>query len=282
MSSSLTPNYTGEAYNISMRAMDYFWHKLLKRPYKLSKVIDTGDGDDIVVFIHGLASKSQIWLPLVAILDKSKYRIISYDLLGFGSSPKPNSSSYSTKDHAKSIYYSIKKDIPGNKKIILVGHSMGCIVSTYLAYNHESLVKNLVLYQPPLLIDERDRRSFHRKMYAYIAKKPPLFLNYVKLVNKLFKNRLENFETAAGSWTSIERSIRNTILTQETILELGQIQIPTDIIYGKMDFVVSRMDAKELARINKNIKLHYVYEMHDIAKRSAKYLKGLLEELPAG
>jgi pimeloyl-ACP methyl ester carboxylesterase len=75
-----------------MGTRDYFWHKILKQPYKLNKVIDTGSGDNLIVLVHGLASKSQIWLPLVEIMDKNKYRIISYDLLGFGSSPKPNSS----------------------------------------------------------------------------------------------------------------------------------------------------------------------------------------------
>jgi pimeloyl-ACP methyl ester carboxylesterase len=262
-----------------MRIKDYVWHKLLKRPYKLSKVIDLGDGDETIVLVHGLASKSQIWLPLVEILSKNKYRIISYDLLGFGTSPKPESSSYSTKDHAKSIYHSVKKDVGAGERVILVGHSMGCIISTYLAYNYGGLVKNLILYQPPLLLDKKDKRSFHRKLYTYIARKPPLFLNYVKIVNRLFRNKLENLETAAGNWTSIEKSIHNTILAQETIFELKNLLIPTDVIYGRMDFVVSRLDAKKLAAINKNVKLHYVYEMHDITKRSSKYIKDLLERL---
>lgn len=262
-----------------MRIKEYVWHKLLGRPYKLSKIIDIGKGDEVLVLIHGLASKSQIWLPLVEILDKSKYRIICYDLLGFGTSPKPNNSSYSTRDHAKSIYHSIKKDIGKEQRIILVGHSMGCLIATYTAYYNDSLVKNLVLYQPPLLIEERDKRSFYRKFYAYIAKKPPLFINFVRVVNRLFKNRLENFKTAESNWTSIEKSIENTILAQETVFELKHLLTPTDIIYGKMDFVVSRPDAKKLARINKNIRLHYVYEMHDITKKSSKYIKALLEEL---
>ena len=262
-----------------MAVKDYVWHKILKQPYKLSKVIDTGHGDTIVLLVHGLASKSQIWVPLVKVMDRQKYRIISYDLLGFGSSPKPDRANYSTKEHAKSIYHSIKKDIGANKKIILVGHSMGCIVSTYMTYRYTGLVGNLVLYQPPLLASEQEKRSFHRKFYAYIANKPPLFINYIKFINRLFKNKLENFETAAGNWTSIEKSIHNTILAQETISELHSISTPTDVIYGKMDFVVSKMDAKEFASINKNIRLHYVYEMHDITKRSSKYLKTLIEEL---
>ncbi len=262
-----------------MGLADYFWHGLLRRPYSLSKVIDIGNGDETLVLVHGLASKSEIWLPLVEVLNKNRYRIICYDLLGFGMSPKPESSSYSTKEHAKSIYHALRKDIGKDQKITLAGHSMGCIVSAYLAYNYEGLVEKIVLYQPPLLLSEMEKRSFHRKLYAYVAKKPPLFLNYIKFVNKLFKNRLENLQTATNNWTPIEKSIHNTILTQETVFELKHLLIPTHIIYGRMDFVVSKLDAKKLAEINKNIKLHYVYEMHDITKRSAKYLKALLEEL---
>jgi len=257
---------------------EYLWHKLLKRPYKLKKVIDIGSGE-AVVLIHGLASQSQIWMPLVKIMDKSKYRIISYDLLGFGSSPKPRSSGYSTQEHAKSLYYSIKKDVTEGQKINLIGHSMGCIISTYLAFNNPRLVKSLILYQPPLLISKTDKRSFHNKLYSYVAKKPSLFLNYIRLINKLFKNRLENFETAVSNWAPIERSINNTILSQQTIFELKRLLIPTHIVYGKMDFVVSRLDAKKIADINQNIKLHYVYGMHDINRRSSKYLNALIKEL---
>lgn len=260
-----------------MRVKEQVWHRLLKRPYRLKKVIDDGQGDNVIVLVHGLASKSQIWLPLVNLLDRSKFRVLSYDLLGFGASPKPYTANYSAEDHAKAINHSLKKDIPSNKKIILVGHSMGCIVATYLAYNKRGLVNNLVLYQPPLLIDKK--LSLHKKLYTYVARKPPLFLNYVKFVNKFFKNRLENLETATGNWTSIEKSIYNTILAQETIFELRSLSIPIHIIYGKMDFVVSRLDAKKIAQINKNINLHYVYEMHDVTKKSAKYIAGLLEEL---
>jgi hypothetical protein len=156
---------------------------------------------------------------------------------------------------------------------------MGCIISTYLAYNRQGLVANLVLYQPPLLVDDKEKASFHRKMYAYIAKKPPAFLNYVGFISRLSKNKLSNFKSSTGNWLSIEKSIINTILAQETIFELKSLSIPTDVIYGKMDFVVSRLDAKKLTQINKNIKLHYVYGMHDITKRSSRYLKTLIEEL---
>ena len=256
---------------------EYFWHRLLKRPFKLAKIIDQGSGKDVVVLIHGLASKSQIWLPLAGTLDKKKYRVISYDLLGFGSSPKPAMSKYSTREHARSIIHALKKDLPKGRQIVLLGHSMGCIIAAYIAFTSPDLAKHLILYQPPILLDSTRKTSLHRKLYAYAAKKPPLFLNYVRFVNRFFANRLESFEQAFNSWSSIEKSIQNTILAQATIFELENLLIRTDIVYGRFDFVVSKLDAKKLARINKNIRLHYVTGLHDITLRSAKYLKKLIE-----
>lgn len=258
---------------------DYVWHGLLKHPFKINKVIDSGGGDNVVVLIHGLASKSQIWQPLIEILDKTKYRVICYDLLGFGTSPKPNAAKYTTSEHARSIIYALKKDLPANQKIILIGHSMGCIIASHIAYSSHTLVKHLVLYQPPILLDNTRKTTFHKKMYEYVASKPPLVLGYIRLVNKFSRSRLESYEQAIENWGSIEKSIKNTILAQATIFELKNLSIQTDIVYGRVDFMVSKLDAKRMAKINHNIRLHSITETHDINKRSAKYLQKLIEGL---
>jgi hypothetical protein len=52
--------------------------------------------------------------------------------------------------------------------------------------------------------------------------------------------------------------------------------VPTDIVYGRLDFVVIRQGAKKLFQQNKHIKLHLVTDMHGISARSAHYLAGLL------
>lgn len=254
------------------------WHRFLKRPYRLKKVIDIGTGNINIILIHGLASRSEAWKPLVDILDKEKYRIRSFDLLGFGISPKPTHVSYSTKDHARAIIHSLSKESLRNEKFIFIGHSMGCIITTHITYSWPNKVHAAILYKPPLLLNESEKRSLHKKFYQYISKKPASMANYAKIVGK-FSNKLAGFNTGEEDWLPIESSLLNTILAQQTLKELRFISKPTHIVYGRFDFLVSKVKAKKLAAINPNLELHFVTEMHDIKPKSSKYLKKLIENL---
>ncbi len=257
--------------------LDTVWHRYLKRPYRLEKVVDIGNGPINVVLIHGLASSSKIWTPLVKLFESEKYRVRSYDLLGFGVSPKPGYAKYSTKEHAKAIMHSLSKESAKSEQFIFIGHSMGCIITTYIACKWPDKVRAAVLYKPPLL-DFDEKRSLHKKFYKYLAGKPPTLSTYAKVSNK-FSNKLGGFKTDEESWLPIEHSLNNTILAQETLSQLEIISKPVHIIYGRFDFFVSKVKAKKLAQINPRLKLDYVPEMHDVKPKSSRYLKKLIEEL---
>lgn len=241
----------------------------------MKKVIDQGDGPVNIVLIHGLASRSEIWQPLIKILDQSKYRVRSYDLLGFGLSPKPGFMKYSTKEHAKAIIHTLDKEELKREKFIFIGHSMGCIIATRLAYKRPGRVQRLILYKPPLLDFEADR-SFYQKFYRYIATKPATLAWLVKFSNR-FSDKLAGFKTEDEYWRPIANSLNNTILAQQTLFELETINKPVDIIYGRFDFLVSTIKAKRLSAINPQLKLHKVAEMHDIKPKSSRYIKNLID-----
>lgn len=256
------------------------WHGLLKRPYRLEKVIDNGDGPTNILLIHGLASRSSIWQPLIDILEPDKYRVRSFDLLGFGISPKPKRARYSTKEHAKALLYTLKKDSMPNEQFVLVGHSMGCIIATHLAYKYPEKVKAVVLYKPPLLLNDAEKRSLHKKFYRYIAGKPAKLSRYTKIMNKL-SEKVVGFDPSSDErWRPIESSLINTILAQRTLNELELINMPTHVIYGRFDFLASKIKAKNLSKLNPCLKLHFVREMHDVKPKSSRYMKKLIETLP--
>ncbi|HEX5455771.1 MAG TPA: alpha/beta fold hydrolase [Candidatus Saccharimonadales bacterium] len=259
---------------------DRVWHIYLKRPYKLKKVVDQGNGPVNIVLIHGLASRSQIWKPLLKLLDKDKYRVRSFDLLGFGISPKPRHLEYSTRDHARTIMHSLRKDSGRNEQFIFIGHSMGCIIATHIAYLWPERVKATILYKPPLLLDSAERRSLHKKFYEYLATKPSTLALFARFINK-FTDKVAGFRTDDEYWLPIANSLHNTILAQETLKELKAIQKPTDIIYGRFDFLASKVKARKLAQINPEVRLHYVSEMHDVKPKSSRYLKKLIDDLSA-
>lgn len=264
-----------------MRISDYVWHKFLKRPYTLEKVIDQGSGKNLVILIHGLGGRAQQWEPLIDTFSGSAYRLVAYDLLGFGSSPKPDFVEYSVEEHVKSLLKSIRGDFNNNQKFILVGHSMGCIIATHLAYKKPKIVKSVLLYEPPLIIGSDKKILLRKYFYNYVAGRPGLVASYLRIANK-FTHKFSSFTKSNASdeqWLPFERSLKNTIIAQNTVDELQNIQPTTHIVYGRLDFVVSKVDAKRMAKINPKIKLHYVTEIHDITQKSSKFLKNIIESV---
>lgn len=266
---------------LKMRISDYVWHNFLKRPYALEKVIDQGPGENLVILVHGLGGQAQQWQPLINVFSGSSYRLVAYDLLGFGSSPKPDFVEYSVEEHVKSLLKSIRSDFKNNQKFVLVGHSMGCIIATHLAYKKPKLVKGMILYEPPLIIGSGKKIFIRKSFYKYVAGRPGLVTAYLRIANK-FTDKFSSFTKSNASdeqWLPFERSLKNTIIAQNTIDELQSIQPTTHIVYGRLDFVVSRLDAKRMAKINPKIKLHYVTEFHDITQKSSKFLKNIIESV---
>src|ERR1035437_8763291 len=102
---------------------------------------DEGNGQDILLFIHGLASYIPAWRKNVAVLNKT-YRCICVDLPGYG---KSTAGEHSGKI---SFYTEVLAEFILTLKlsnVTLVGHSMGGHIAIRLTLNHPELVHNLIL-----------------------------------------------------------------------------------------------------------------------------------------
>jgi len=260
-----------------MKFKERFWNGWLRRPYRLAKTIDTGNGKQLVLLIHGLGVTSQSWAPLVQELDDQRYKIVAYDLLGFGSSPTGSMSSYSVEIHARSVAYSFKKDFGSKyRPIIIIGHSMGCIISSKIIFNRWLNASRQILYEPPLLTpSKKERKNIYQGFYAFLSRSPNIVTTYSKLMSKR-PSRSGNFDVHPQNWKAFELSLKNTILNQSTFFELQNTKVPTDVIYGKFDFVVSRVQAKNLIADNPQIVLHKLSEIHDISPRAGRFIKKIL------
>ena len=225
------------------------------------------------------ALRGSAWTPLVAIADKKQYRFVAYDLLGFGNSPKPGFMSYSASDHTRSLLASLDKDLKG-RKLMIIGHSMGCLVASHIAWLKPGMVERLVLYEPPLFADSPEFRSHKRRrrlyfaLYSELLKRPRVMFAYGKLMGRLAERRDPGLNP--GTWTPFELSLKNTIMNQKAFDELKNVKVPTDIIYGRFDFVVTRADVKDMLKANQNVSFHLVKEMHDVTPRAAKYIYSIL------
>lgn len=95
-----------------------------------------------LLLIHGSASSTRSWDPLVPLLTGS-HRVIRIDLLGHGRSAKPSDRSYAIPDQAHRAGAVL--DRLGVEHAVVVGHSSGGVVATALAEQRPDLVTALAL-----------------------------------------------------------------------------------------------------------------------------------------
>ncbi len=263
----------------SVSIIDTFIHKTLRRPYRLAVSADQGKGAPVVL-LHGIASSGKIWNPLLALPQDKEVRYITFDLLGFGQSPKPEWATYDVASHARSVEKSIRA-LRLKEPIVLVGHSMGCLIAAHIAFHNPQLVRRLVLFEPPLLAEVSGLKRYNRRKkaymraFGYIASRQELVLRYSRYMGR-WANRMTAFSLDDSEWVPFERSLRNTIMEQKAYEELHAITIPTDVIYGRSDLMVIRTNAKQLFAANPHIRVHTILEGHGLSARSAAFIHRLI------
>lgn len=256
-----------------------FWYKWLGRPFVLKKRIQAGRGSKILVLLHGIADDAETWNPIVSQIDHSKWTVIGLDLLGFGKSPKPDWSDYTVEDHTKAITRTLR--LKPRQKITIIGHSMGCIIATHYAYKNPKRIRQLILYEPAFFSQDstdkslRNRKRLYFSVYEHIMNNPKMALFYGKLGSKMIRG-LSHASINNQTWVSFEKSLKNTVMNQESLNELVQIDSPTDMVYGRFDLIVSKTDIEINLKNKSNIMFHTVTDMHGVSKRSAKYIISIL------
>jgi 3-oxoadipate enol-lactonase len=96
-----------------------------------------GEGEP-VVFLHGFGLDSRMWSPQFEALQPS-FRVLRYDLRGFGRSSAPNGE-YAHEDDLRSLLTHL-----GVQSVHVVGLSMGSRMSLRFASAHPAMVRSLVL-----------------------------------------------------------------------------------------------------------------------------------------
>src|SRR3954471_12958479 len=101
-----------------------------------------GHGDEVVVFVHGIAGSSTTWDPVMQQLDSDRFTMIAPDLLGHGESAKPRG------DYSLGAYASGIRDllvVLGHDRATVVGHSLGGGIAMQVAYQFPERTERLVL-----------------------------------------------------------------------------------------------------------------------------------------
>jgi pimeloyl-ACP methyl ester carboxylesterase len=256
-----------------------FVYKTLKLPYALHVAVDEGSGQP-VIFLHGIASSSKTWDTTLPLLQDLPVRCIAIDLLGFGSSPSPDWPEYNLHDHAKSVARTIVK-LRLKQKPIIVGHSMGSLIATELAYSYPRLVKQLILCSVPLYGAEdfddsglneskpsKRLNNMYFSIYEKLIEKRDFTLQGAKQLEALSKDT--DLELNENNWGSFTKSLKNAIIAQDTVGKLEKLQIKTQILYGTFDVLLISKYYSLLVKANANISVTGIAATHTINKRYAK------------
>ncbi len=253
---------------------EHIFHKLLRRAYRLHVAVDEGTGPTVVL-LHGIAATALTYTYVIPPL-LTNCRVIALEMLGFGSSPKPDWKDYSIADHADSVLGTLRSmRIRG--PIILVGHSMGALIAVEVARRRPKLVNQLFLLSMPLYktstgqqsAESKRLDSAYERVYAYLLANPTLTLKRAEFVARYIP-AAAGFELNAANWLAFERSLGNTIMGQHTMAYASDLSMPTHLYVGRLDPLVIKSYLKDFVHGRDHMQLTTVNAAHEITELYAK------------
>jgi len=214
---------------------------MLEKKLKFAKTYDNCPSKTprlTVVFVHGIADDSSRFIKPIEYLEGvaslKDVRYVRFDLLGSGKSMKSDELKYDYNDQLEALYNSIE-ELKVTTPLVLVGHSMGCLISSRFVDAHKKLVKELILISPPVFRPEEfDSPKFAAGKEGFkqlMVLKNPIYKTDVAFANELdsivFNRHNYNFYT--------------------------KLTLPTTIIYGMADKIIAGYNIPGLLKENPKI-----------------------------
>jgi pimeloyl-ACP methyl ester carboxylesterase len=207
-----------------------------------------------LVFLHGLGGAQTTWANVLPPLVEQG-TVIALDLLGHGQSDKPAGADYSVAGLASQVAEALTGlRIP---PAVFVGHSLGGAVALLLALERPELVRGLVLVNSAGLGEEIGMELLDR------IEAPPSREEARRLLELFFEDRQRILERGveemyqarmtpgadaalqAAAAANFGREGQRIGLTDR----LGQVQVPTLIVWGEKDRVIPLEHALAALRV---------------------------------
>lgn len=254
---------------------DRFVHKWLKVPYRLHihEYHRPKNPRATVLMIHGIGNSWKTWQNIAPQLPPD-VRVMAIDLLGFGSSPKPDWITYNAKVQADSIITTLlRKGLFG--PVVIVGHSLGSLVAVELARRYPFTVKSLVLCSPPFYRPMSKERFFHperrlRQLYGILERNPMSSSKILQFADKYKLWPDPGFSIDEAGALTFLATLNAAIVNQTSFEDALKLHLPTHIISGKLDPLIVERNIRYLAKHNPNIRhTSLPFVAHDINKSYA-------------
>lgn len=222
--------------------------------------------DRHILFIHGLGSSADRWLDIPDAISMY-YHTIAVDLIGFGGSDKPTDVNYTIEQFSEFILEFMEKiGLSGDdKKITLVGHSLGGYIAVEFAIRNKGLIEKLVLIDSsgflkgptPLLEQYLNAAKYPsydsvRNVFEQLVSQP---WKVMPVIINTFITRINS----PGAKYPFESAYQNSTTTQIDLSRLKSIEdIPTLIIWGKSDNLIPIDHSEPFKQVFKNYRVEMI------------------------
>lgn len=205
---------------------------------------DTGKGNDVLLFIHGLSSYIPAWLKLIPLLQND-FRCIAIDLPGYGKS------SAGVHEGTVPFYTEVVSSFIRKlnlENVTLAGHSMGGQIAIATALQFPSLIQKLVLLAPAGFETFSNNeialiKKYNTQQFYYSAGDDDIIAsfrsNFFKMnddVKPMIDDRIKmrgwkNF----GDYCRIVVNSLNGLLDYPVYDKLKELKVPSLIFFGRND-----------------------------------------------
>lgn len=217
-----------------------------------------------LVFIHGIGSSSETFNRAIEYLSGTtslkNIRYVAFDLLGSGKSSKSDKLNYDFKEQLEALDNSIES-LKSKTPLVLVGHSMGCLISARYADQHKIRVKELILISPPIYRPE-------------------------DFENPVFKAGQENFEKLAVARNhelkndpAFHAELKNIVFNPRNYAVFERLTRPTTIIYGLADQFIASFNIPGLIKKNPKITAIETPGTHSVGNDKYSKMVEILERI---
>ncbi len=249
-----------------------------------------------LVFLHGITGSRRYWEKRVAPLQR-QYRLVIPDLLGFGMSPKPPVD-YTVSRFSTSVRDFLEQEKIAGRPHVLVGHSLGALISIQYAIEHPEEVEALVLLNLPRF---RSSEEAHRlfwlgsPQYRKLLNEHSLVENLAQVKRSgvdLFLKYLVKFpwgvlaDCRKFTMRSLTSTLENCLLNYRLDEVLPQLRPrPTLLVHGLRDGVAPFENIRHLPEEYPFMRLevipssgHHAFLTH--TRRSLRLIESFLGTVP--
>ncbi len=209
-----------------------------------------------LVIIPGWGGSHETWAKFIELAKPHFENVVCIDLPCFGGNPCPKTP-WGVEQYAEYVKRKIEK-LP-SKEIILLGHSFGGQVSSYLVAHNPTLCKKFILCAGAVF---RPKRPIRRAFFWLVAKAGKLIfrLPIIEHIGVWAKKILyKSADSPDYSKTSgIQKQIFQKIIRQDLTPILPKISVPTLIVWGTFDKYVPLKDGKNAQKLIQNSQLEII------------------------